>query len=52
MKIAEMNNRARAPMRAGHRPRLRDWLLGQTDLTGSLGTLTAPLANWTLHNRL
>jgi len=52
VKIAEMNNRARAQMRTGHRPRLRDWLLGQTDLTGSVGTLTAPLANWALHNRL
>ena len=36
---------------AGHRPRLRDWLLGQTDLTGRLGVLAAPLANWSLHNR-
>ena len=51
VKIAEMNNRARGAMRAGHRPRLRDWLLGRTDLTGTLGTLTAPLANWSLHNR-
>jgi glycerol-3-phosphate dehydrogenase subunit C len=51
VKIAEMNNRARAQMRTGHRPRVRDWLLGQTDLTGSLGTLTAPLANWSLRNR-
>jgi glycerol-3-phosphate dehydrogenase subunit C len=51
VKIAEMNNRARAAMRAGHRPRLRDWLLGQTDLTGRLGTLTAPVANWSLRNR-
>lgn len=52
VKIAEINNRARAALRAGHRPRLRDWLLGQTDLTGRLGVLTAPLANWSLHNRL
>jgi glycerol-3-phosphate dehydrogenase subunit C len=51
VKIAEMNNRARAVLRAGHRPRLRDWLLGQTDLTGRLGVLSAPLANWSLHNR-
>lgn len=51
VKIAEMNNRARAAMRAGHRPRLRDWLLGQTDLTGWLGTLTAPVANRSLRNR-
>ena len=52
VKIAEMNNRARASMKAGHRPRFRDWLLGQTDLVGRLGVLTAPLANWSLHNRL
>ncbi|MGH2512921.1 MAG: anaerobic glycerol-3-phosphate dehydrogenase subunit C, partial [Candidatus Limnocylindrales bacterium] len=52
VKIAELNNRARAVLRAGHRPRLRDWLLGQTDLTGRLGVLAAPIANWSLHNRL
>jgi glycerol-3-phosphate dehydrogenase subunit C len=52
VKIAEMNNRARAALRVGHRPRLRDWLLGQTDLTGRIGVLTAPLANWSLRNRL
>ena len=52
VKIAEMNNRARGALRSGHRPRLRDWLLGQTDLTGRMGVLTAPIANWSLHNRL
>jgi glycerol-3-phosphate dehydrogenase subunit C len=52
VKIAEMNSRARAEMRAGHRPRFRDWLLGQTDLVGRLGVAFAPLANWTLRNRL
>jgi glycerol-3-phosphate dehydrogenase subunit C len=52
VKIAEMNNRSRAKLKAGHRPRLRDWLLGQTDLVGRLGVLSAPLANWSLHNRL
>ena len=52
VKIAEMNNRARAALRSGHRPRLRDWALGQTDLTGTLGVLTAPIANWSLRNRL
>jgi glycerol-3-phosphate dehydrogenase subunit C len=50
VKIAEMNNRARASMKAGHRPRFRDWLLGQTDLVGRLGVAFAPLANWTLRN--
>jgi glycerol-3-phosphate dehydrogenase subunit C len=52
VKIAEMNSRARAEMRAGRRPRLRDWLLGNTDLLGRLGVMFAPLANWTLRNRL
>jgi glycerol-3-phosphate dehydrogenase subunit C len=52
VKIAEMNSRARAEMKAGHRPRFRDWLLGQTDLVGRLGVAFAPLANWTLRNRL
>jgi glycerol-3-phosphate dehydrogenase subunit C len=52
VKIAEINNRARAALRSGHRPRVRDWLLGQTDLTGRIGVLTAPLANWSLRNRL
>lgn len=51
VRIAEMNNRARAALRAGHRPRLRDWLLGQTDLTGRLGSLSAPIANRSLRSR-
>jgi glycerol-3-phosphate dehydrogenase subunit C len=52
VKIAEMNSRARAQLKAGHRPRFRDWLLGQTDLVGRLGVLTWPIANWSLRNRL
>jgi glycerol-3-phosphate dehydrogenase subunit C len=48
VKIAEMNSRARAQLKAGHRPRFRDWLLGQTDLVGRLGVATAPIANWSL----
>ncbi|HEY8868579.1 MAG TPA: anaerobic glycerol-3-phosphate dehydrogenase subunit C [Candidatus Limnocylindrales bacterium] len=52
VKIAEINNRARARSRTGHRPRFRDWLLGQTDLLGQLGAPIAPLANWTLGNTL
>jgi glycerol-3-phosphate dehydrogenase subunit C len=51
VKIAEMNSRARAELKAGHRPRFRDWLLGQTDLVGRLGVLFSPLANFTLQNR-
>lgn len=52
VKIAEVNSRARASIRAGHRPRLRDWLISQTDLIGRFGAPFTPLANWTLHNRL
>jgi len=51
VKIAEMNNRARAQLRAGHRPRFRDWLLGQTDFVGRMGVATAPIANWSLRLR-
>jgi len=52
VKIAEMNNRARAAIRATHRPPLRDRLLGDPDLLGRLGVPFAPLANWTLSNGL
>lgn len=52
VKIAEINNRARAQLKAGHRPRLRDWLFGQTDLVGRVGVLFGPLSNWSLRNRL
>jgi glycerol-3-phosphate dehydrogenase subunit C len=48
VKIAEMNSRARAQLRVNRRPPFRDWLLGQTDLVGRLGVLTAPIANWSL----
>ena len=51
VKIAEVNNRARASMRAGRRPRFRDWLISQTDLLGRLGSPVTPVANWTLRNR-
>ena len=50
VKIAEMNNQARARLREGKRPKLRDWGLGQTDLTGSLGVAFSPLANFALGN--
>ena len=52
VKIAEVNSRARASMRAGRRPRFRDWLISQTDLLGRFGAPFTPLANWTLRNRL
>jgi glycerol-3-phosphate dehydrogenase subunit C len=52
VKIAEINSRARAVMREGHRPRLRDWLISQTDLLGKMGVPLAPIANLLLQNRL
>jgi glycerol-3-phosphate dehydrogenase subunit C len=52
VKIAEMNNRARATIRANRRPPLRDRLLGEPDLLGRLGVPVAPLANAVLRNRL
>jgi glycerol-3-phosphate dehydrogenase subunit C len=51
VKIAEMNNRARATIRANRRPPLRDRLLGEPDLLGRLGVPFAPLANAVLRNR-
>ena len=51
VKIAEMNNRARATIRANRRPPLRDRLLGEPDLLGKLGVPVAPLANAVLRNR-
>jgi glycerol-3-phosphate dehydrogenase subunit C len=51
VKIAELNNRARATIRATRRPPLRDRLLGEPDLLGKLGVPVAPLANAVLRNR-
>jgi glycerol-3-phosphate dehydrogenase subunit C len=51
VKIAEMNSRARAAIVADRGGKIRDWLLGQTDLIGRLGVPFSPLANWTLQNR-
>jgi glycerol-3-phosphate dehydrogenase subunit C len=52
VKIAEINNQARARLREGKRPKLRDWGLGQTDLLGTWGTRLWPLANFTMRNRV
>jgi glycerol-3-phosphate dehydrogenase subunit C len=51
VKVAEMNSQSRARMKAGGRPKLRDWGLGQTDLTGRIGVMFSPLGNWALANR-
>jgi glycerol-3-phosphate dehydrogenase subunit C len=50
--IAEINAQARAKLRARTGIRLRDRLIARPDLTGRLGTPVAPVANWTLRNRL
>ena len=50
VKIAEMNNRARATIRSNRRPPIRDRLLGEPDLLGRVGVATAPLANAVLGN--
>jgi glycerol-3-phosphate dehydrogenase subunit C len=52
VKIAEMNSQSRARMKAGKRPKLRDWGLAQTDLVGRMGVLFSPLANPLLANRV
>jgi glycerol-3-phosphate dehydrogenase subunit C len=51
VKVAEINNRARATIRANRRPPLRDRLLGEPDLLGRIGVPIAPLANAVLRNR-
>jgi glycerol-3-phosphate dehydrogenase subunit C len=51
VKVAEMNSQSRARMKAGKRPKLRDWGLGQTDLSGRIGVLFSPIGNWALANR-
>jgi glycerol-3-phosphate dehydrogenase subunit C len=51
VKIMEINNRARAMIRANRRPPLRDRLLGEPDLLGTIGVPFAPLANRLLRSR-
>ena len=50
--IAEINTQARAKMKATKGMPLRDRVLGRPTLAGRLGTPAAPLANWSLNNRL
>jgi glycerol-3-phosphate dehydrogenase subunit C len=50
--IAEINSRARAQLKATQGVRLRDRLLARPTLVGRLGTPVAPVANWSLRNRL
>jgi glycerol-3-phosphate dehydrogenase subunit C len=51
VKIMEINNRARAGIRANRRPPLRDRLIAEPDLLGTLGVPFAPLANAALRSR-
>jgi glycerol-3-phosphate dehydrogenase subunit C len=50
--IAEINTQARAHLKATHGVPLRDRILARPTLVGRLGTPVAPVANWTLRNRL
>jgi glycerol-3-phosphate dehydrogenase subunit C len=50
--IAEINTQARAKLKETTGVPVRDRLLGRPTLAGRLGTPVAPLANWSLRNRL
>lgn len=50
--IAEINTQARAKLKATKGVPLRDRILARPTLAGRLGTPVAPLANWTLRNKL
>ncbi|MGH2716241.1 MAG: 4Fe-4S dicluster domain-containing protein, partial [Thermoleophilaceae bacterium] len=50
--IAEINTQARARLKATNGVPLRDRLLARPTLAGRLGTPVAPVANWSLRNRL
>jgi glycerol-3-phosphate dehydrogenase subunit C len=52
VKIAEINARARGRLWEERGIPLRNQLLGRPTVLGRLGTPVAPLANWTLRNRL
>jgi glycerol-3-phosphate dehydrogenase subunit C len=50
--IAEINTRARAKLKDSHGVPLRDRVLARPTLAGRFGTPVAPIANWSLRNRL
>jgi glycerol-3-phosphate dehydrogenase subunit C len=50
--IAEINSQARAKLRERTGVPLRDRLLGRPTWAGWMGTPVAPVANWTLRNRV
>ncbi len=51
VKIAEINAKARAAMKAERGVPLRDRLIARTTLMGKVGTPFAPVANWFLGNQ-
>lgn len=51
VRVAELNARARARLKAETGVRRRDRILARPDVTGRLGAPLAPLANALLHNR-
>jgi glycerol-3-phosphate dehydrogenase subunit C len=52
VRIAEINSRARAQLWENRGIPLRNQLIARPTVLGRLGSPTAPLANWTLRNRL
>jgi glycerol-3-phosphate dehydrogenase subunit C len=50
--IAEINSQARAKLKETQGVKVRDRVLARPTLAGRLGTPVAPLANWSLANRL
>jgi glycerol-3-phosphate dehydrogenase subunit C len=52
VKIAEINSRARARLWERRHIPLRNQLIARPSVIGRLGRPVAPLANWTLHNRV
>ena len=50
--IAEINTQARAKLKATQGVKPRDRILARPTLAGRLGTPAAPLANWSLRNKL
>jgi glycerol-3-phosphate dehydrogenase subunit C len=50
--IAEINTQARAHLKETKGVALRDRILGRPTWAGRAGTPAAPIANWTLNNRL
>jgi len=52
VKIAEINSQARAQLWEERGIPLRNQLIARPSVVGRLGTPVAPLANWTLRNRV